>query len=245
MGDRLEWEITFADSSQAIISTDTASTYSLTNIQLEYETVISDQLANEISLDLSGRVSMLYERIHHHRRFTRPNNDNEWVIDVNQSSRSLKGIVILAHQSQGHNHASECFLPIGATKVEITVEGVPNQTYAQGMELRHFWPKAQRLFAGTKKEDSAESNATCAELSLATINPDRFYTNEFGLVIDMRSTSDNHLHGMGRSLRNTGEGVVIRISRMAGAAGNVDLVVFLLQDGQMNLADERLVDAIW
>ena len=246
LGDRLEYEITFAESPQVIIDATAAGTYAVSNIRLEYETVVSQQLASEISQDLSGRFSVLYERVHRHRRYTRDNADTEWVIDVNVSARSLRGIVILAHQSQAYARQSERFLPIAATKVEAIIEGVPNEIYSTAMKPRHFWHEARRLFAGSHKKDSAESNAVSEELALSFINPGTYYVDKFALCLDMRSTSDNHLHGSGRALKNTGEGVVIRISRTAGAAENVELCVFLLQDAQLNFSEGgRLVDAIW
>ena len=208
--------------------------------------MISQELASEISQDLSGRFSVLYDRVHRHRRYTRDNADTEWVIDVNVSAQSLRGIVILAHQSQAYARQSEKFLPIAANQVEAIVEGVPNEVYASAMRPRHFWNEAKRLLAGTHKKDSAESNAVSEELALSYINPGTYYVDKFALCLNMRSTSDNHLHGSGRALKNTGEGVVIRISRTAGEAENVELCVFLLQDAQLNFSDGgRLVDAIW
>jgi len=82
---------------------------------------------------------MLYTRVLRHRKLTLNKSDDTWNIDFNTHARSLKGILLLFEDPAagamgpaiGRN--SEFYYNPLITKVQTTVEGIPNQIYAQGM----------------------------------------------------------------------------------------------------------------
>jgi len=90
------------------------------------------------------------------------------------------------------------------TKVQATVEGIPNQLYAQGMLPYHHWDEIVKEFA---REDLKG-----AELSSTNIST--FFRNRYALWLDFRSSDDHKLHGSGRRVENASEGVLsIRMRR--------------------------------
>ena len=67
------------------------------------------------------------------------------------------------------------------TKVEVTVEGVPNELYAQNMEYRHQYDEIVKHFAeGWLKE----AGAIQKDLQLHNINIASYYTNKYALWLD-------------------------------------------------------------
>ena len=88
------------------------------------------------------------------------------------------------------------------TKVEVTVEGVPNELYAQNMEYRHQYDEIIKHFSeGWLKQ----SGAIQKDLQLHNINIASYYTDKYALWLDFRTIDNNRLHGSDRRLENTSE----------------------------------------
>ena len=69
----------------------------------------------------------------------------------------------------------------------------------------------------------------------------KLYTGDkFGLVIDMRSMTDQDMHGSGTRIVNTTDGVQLEIERKAEGSGDVKCHVFVISDSQFNLMDRQL-----
>ena len=69
----------------------------------------------------------------------------------------------------------------------------------------------------------------------------KFYNGDkFGLVIDMRSMTDQDMHGSGTRIVNTTDGVQLEIERKAEGSGNVNCHVFVVSDSQINIMDRQL-----
>ena len=81
------------------------------------------------------------------------------------------------------------------TKVEVTVEGVPNELYAQNMEYRHQYDEIVKHFAEGQLK---EAGAIQKDLQLHNINIASYYTDKYALCLDFRTIDDNRLHGSGR-----------------------------------------------
>ena len=62
LGSRLTYELTFADYSDVIKSTDSDATYTISNISLEFDTIINASLASQIRTKYM-KSSILYDRI--------------------------------------------------------------------------------------------------------------------------------------------------------------------------------------
>jgi len=73
------------------------------------------------------------------------------------------------------------------------------------------------------------------------MNFTKFYTDDkFGLVIDMRSTADQSMHGSGTRIVNSTDGVQLEIERKAEGSGNVNCNVFVVSDSQINIMNSQL-----
>ena len=105
----------------------------------------------------------------------------------------------------------------------MTVEGVPNELYAQNMEYRHQYDEIMKHFGeGWLKE----AGAIQKDLQLHNVNIASYYTDKYALWLDCRTIDDNRLHGSSRRLENTSEGIRLQITKKAGSAGKLCLVIY-------------------
>ena len=73
------------------------------------------------------------------------------------------------------------------------------------------------------------------------MNLTKFYTaDKFGLLIDLRSISDQVMHGSGTRLVNSKDGVKLELERNASCSGVVNCHVFVISDLQMNIMGQQL-----
>ena len=158
LGSHLTYELTFADYSVVIKATNPDATYTITNISLEFDTVTNTSLANQIRTEYM-KSSILYDRILRTHIIPLNNSDTSFSIDINSPSKSLKGVLLIFTKERSITKFSldtkEFFNP-KITKVEVTVEGVPNELYAQNMVYRHQHDEILKHFAeGWLKEAGA------------------------------------------------------------------------------------------
>ena len=158
LGTRLTYELTFADYSDVIKSTDPDATYTISNISLEFDTIINTSLASQIRTEYM-KSSILCDRILRAHIIPLNKSDTSFSVDINSPSKSLKGVLLIfTHEKSATKFArdTEEFYNPKITKVEVTVEGVPNELYAQNMEHRHQYDEIVKHFAeGRLKEAGA------------------------------------------------------------------------------------------
>ena len=158
LGSCLTYELTFADYSDVIKSTDLDATYTISNISLEFDTIINTSLASQIRTEYM-KNSILYDRILRARIIQLNKFDTSFSVDINSPSKSLKGVLLIFTQERSTTkfaRDTEEFYNPKITKVEVTVEGVPNELYAQNMEYRHQYDEIVKHFAeGRLKEAGA------------------------------------------------------------------------------------------
>ena len=81
------------------------------------------------------------------------------------------------------------------TKVEVTVEGFPDESYAQDMEYRHHYDEIMKRFGEGRLQ---RAGAIQKDLHLHDVNITSYYTDKYALLLDFRTIDDNTLHGSGR-----------------------------------------------
>ena len=196
-GCRLTYELTFADYSDVIKATNPDATYTISNISLEFDTVINASLASQIRTEYM-KSSILYDRILRARIVPINNSSTSFSVDINSPSKSLKGVLLIFTKERSatkFDRNTKEFLNSKITKVEVTVEGVPNELYAQNMEYRHQYDEILQHFGeGRLKEAGAIQN----NLQLHNVNIASYYTDKYALWLDFRTIDDNRLHGSGR-----------------------------------------------
>ena len=239
LGDRLEYELTFNDYNKVIKSSDADAKYVITNICVEFDQVTDTELARQIRTQYDGRMTIFYDRILRHRKITKKKLDTLWNINLNVPAKSMKGILML-FEDQDRTSTEDYFNP-NITKVEMTIEGVPNQLYSQGMKSYQQWDEVNKYFALTSKRNE-ETDIVAKDLYLTTVTIGKYLTNNYALWLDLRSTDDNTLHGSGRKVENASEGITIQITKEQGADEPINLYLYVVQDAQINFEDGRFKD---
>ena len=244
LGSRLTYELTFADYSDVIKSTDPDATYTISNISLEFDTVINASLASQVRTEYM-KSSILYDRILRARIIPLNKSDASFSVDINSPSKSLKGVLLIFTQERSATKFArdiEEFYNPKITKVEVTVEGVPNELYAQNMEYRHQYDERVKHFAeGWLKE----AGAIQKDLQLHNVNIASYYTDKYALWLDFRTIDDNRLHGSGRQLENTSEGIRLQITKKAESAGKLSCYLYIFQDAQINIIDAQFLNVVY
>jgi hypothetical protein len=242
LGDRLEYEFTFNEYGNVIKSSDDDATYTISNISLEFDSVTEQELARMIGTEYNNKLVILYDRILRHRVVPKNKSDTVWNINLNVPAKSMKGILMLFEDPT--RTSSEQFYNPKITKVEVTIEGVPNQLYSQGMKAYQQWDEAKKYF-GSGSKRSAISGQVESDLMLSSMSVGKYLTDKFCLWLDLRSTDDNTLHGSGRRIENASEGVTLQISKTAETAGVLNLYLYVIIDAQINFEDGRFLQALY
>ena len=197
--------------------------------------VTDSELARQIR-QFCGRMAILYDRILRHKKLAKNKSDTLWNINLNVPARSMKGILMLFEEPD--RTSTEDFYNPKITKVEMTIEGIPNQLYSQGMRQYQQWDEINRYFALTFKREK-ETNKVAKDLYFSDTNIEKYLTKRFALWLDLRSTDDNTLHGSGRRIENASEGITIQIEKEKEADENLNIYLYIIQDAQINFEDGR------
>ena len=140
--------------------------------------------------------------------------DTTWKIDFNNPSvRSLQGLLLLfLDKRDNFANKNEEFYNSSIKKILTTINGMPHQLFAAGLQPRGIYPELIKYFY---KE---HSNVTWEEI----------LTTKFGLWIDTRSSTDNTLHGSGRAVGKSS--ILLQIEKAAKSSdGDLTCHVFSLE----------------
>ena len=149
----------------------------------------------------------------------------------------MKGILLLFEDPAApFQRDSEKFYNPKIKKVEITIEGVPNQLYSQGLLAHQIWQESKKFPARVKSEDFKD---------LSDVSLKEFLTNKYSLWLDLRTTDDDKLHGNGRRIENASEGITLQITKTAETAGKLNIYVYVIMDAQLNIENGKFVSALF
>ena len=184
LGSRLTYELTFADHSDVIKSMVPDATYTISNISLEFDTIINASLTSQIRTEYM-KSSILYDRILRARIIPLNKSDTSFSVDINGPSKSLKDVLLIFTQERSATkfaRDTEEFYNPKITKVEVTVEGVPNELYAQNMEYRHQYDEIIKHFSEGQLKGAGWVQK---DLQLHNINIASYYTNKYALLVGL------------------------------------------------------------
>ena len=216
------------------------ATYTISNISLEFDTVINASLASQIRTEYM-KSSILYDRILRARIIPLNNSDTSFSVDINTPSKSLKGVLLIFMKERSATKFSrdtEEFFNPKITKVEV----VPNELYVQNMEYRHQYDEIVKHFAEGRLK---EAGAIQKDLQLHNVNIASYYTDKYALWLDFRTIDDNRLHCSGRRLENTSEGIRLQITKASGSAGKLSCYLYIFQDTQINISDAQFLNVVY
>ena len=220
------------------------ASYTISNISLEFDTVINASLASQIRTEYM-KSSILYDRILRAHIIPLNNSDTSFSVDINSPSKSLMGVLLIFMKERSatkFNRDTEEFFNLKITKVEVTVEGVPNELYAQNMEYRQQYNEIVKHFGEGQLK---EAGAIQKDLQLHNVNIASYYTNKYALWLYFRTMDDNRLHSSGRRLENTSEGIHLQITKEAGSAGKFSCYLYIFQDAQINISDAQFLNVVY
>ena len=121
-------------------------------------------------------------------------------------------------------------------RLKSPVEGSPKELYAQNMEYSHHYDEIIKHFGEERLKDAG---AIQKDLQLHDVNIASYYTGKYALWLDFRTIDDNTIHGLGRRLENTLEGIRLQIMKEAGSASKLSCYLYIFQDAQINLSDAQ------
>ena len=227
----LVFELTLAPAGQVVNGSDPSKLgYKLENIQLEYEVIRSKTMADEAMSTYSSGKEFVYDLVMREKMvpITR-GSDTRLNLRVNPQRRSLKGILLLfINPYTAGARDSESYFNPDITKVKVTVNGVPNRVYNEGISGKDMW---NELTCHFNPHSGGWPNMTLAKYLTA---------NKFCLWIDLHSMADTTMHGNGQRLVNTQDGVQLEIERTASGSGTTNCYIFTVSDSQMNIMGRQL-----
>ena len=114
--------------------------------------------------------------------------------------------------------------------------------YPQNMEYKHQYDEIVKHFAEGRLK---ETGAIQKDNQLHNINIASFYTDKYALWLDFRTIDDNRLHGSGRRLENTSEGIRLQITKESRSAGKLSCYLYIFQDAQINISDAQFLNVVY
>ena len=239
--DRLSYELTFSNYGNVVVSTDTAASYTISDIHLEFDVVTSSELAQMIRNKYNGKSVVLYDKVMRHAKKPLDKSDTIWHIAIAPQARSMKGILILfvdpADGGTDYARDSEKFYNPKIKKVSVTLDGNPNQLYSSGMLPHNHFEEIQKHFADGKHKTTPH---VVKEAELADVTLPDYLTTKYGLWLDMRTTDDDSLHGSGRKIEGASQSIQIEIEKEAETAGALNAYVYYVQDARLDIDGGRL-----
>ena len=138
----------------------------------------------------------------------------------------MKGILLPFRKSDAKSSA-KLYNP-KIDKTSITIEGVPNQLYAQGMRIYQHWEEVHKYFGDSREERGI---GVSKALNLSDMKLEDYLNDKYGLFLDMRSNDDNKIHGSGRRVENATERITLQLEKKADAAGELlNCFVYIIMD---------------
>ena len=131
--------------------------------------------------------SILYDRILRSCIIPLNDFDTSFSVDINSPSKSLKGVLLIFMKEKSatkFNRDTEEFFNPKITKVEVTVEGSPDELYSQNMEYCHQYDEIMKHFGEGRLKDSG---AIQKDLQLNNVNIVSYYTDKYTLWLDFRT----------------------------------------------------------
>ena len=122
---------------------DTSVTYKLSDISLEYDAIFDEPYATTIGGMYTGITSIPYTKVTSIHYQTLSKNDTIWNIDVNNLSvRSLQGLLLLfLDKRDDFASKNEEFYNQSMMKILVTINGMPHQLFAAGLQARDIYPE--------------------------------------------------------------------------------------------------------
>ena len=227
------FEITLAPKEDIIVSATTANmNYELKNICLEYETVTNETISQMLKTQYNSGFSVYYDWIDRLRTVDVTETSTLINENINFPRRSMKGVLLffISDFTDG-TRDSEKFENPNISKVKITIEGIANRIFPTSMRMLDQWEEIKRHFMNEDMKKSQD----------CYMNIEKYFgdKNHYALWIDLRTTEDNFLHGSGKALQNTKDGIQLEITK-DNDKGPYKMHIFIISDAQINIQNSQI-----
>ena len=86
-------------------------------------------------------------------------------------------------------------------------------------------------------------NEVQAQLQLYDLSLGEYLVNKYALWLDFRMIDENTLHGTGKEIENTSEGITLQIEKKAETDGALNAYIYLIMDAPLNNQNGAYVSA--
>ena len=131
---------------------DTNAIYKISDIILEYDAIFDDPYVTSIREMYIREVSIPYTKVTSIHYQALSEKDIVWKIDVNNLSvRSLQGLLLLfLDKHDDFANKNEEFHSPSIKKILVTINGMPHQRYAGGLNAIDIYPELKKIFLQRK-----------------------------------------------------------------------------------------------
>ena len=167
-----------------------------------------------------------------------------WNWSFNPPCKSLKGILALFEEEGAYTQDTSKFYNPKIQKVSVTVEGKPNQLYAQGMRSFKQYDETHKYFTERTQRDK-DANEIQKHLQLHGVRLGEYLTDKYVLWLGFRTIDENALHGTGRRIENASKGITLQIEKKSESSGPLNAYIYLIMDSQLNIQNSAYVSALY
>ena len=152
--------------------------------------ILDEPYATSIGKMYTGTTSIPYTTVTSIYHQTLSKKDTTWKINVNNLSvRSLQSLLLLfLDKLDEFVNKNEEFYSPSIKKILVTINVMPHQLFAAGLQAREIYPELKKYFYKEKSDVTWEY----------------FLTTKSALWIHTHSKIDNTLHGSGRAVEKSG-----------------------------------------
>ena len=172
------------------------SRYSLEDIKLEYSTIQGSNIYNSALSSYQMERSLIYNHVTMMEQEVWGKDTTMINKTINIPRQSMKYIVMLFKKKTNTDSEEYAFPSIKSVKV--TVEGIPNSVYSQGLNMSQLFIEARKVFLNN---------------DIDTLPITDFFTDKFALAIDLRTFRDNNVSGNSCKILNTQSGILVDITK--------------------------------
>jgi hypothetical protein len=195
-----------------------AGKYSLKNICLEYDYILNQSIANDITQKYTNHRHIFNDYKSHTTTDVKAE-ESEFEININATYESLRAVLVFF---KANNDASVEYLYPNITNVKVDIDGTTNQLFTSDYLAPYAYQDAKKIFEIERGE--------------MFINQESFYTDKYCLPIDLRTINDERSSGIGRQVKDY---IKLKISKGATTAA-CKAFVYLVTDKAVNFVNNEL-----
>ena len=143
---------------------------------------------------------------------------------INTPCESM-GYIVMFFKKNTLTDSEEYVFP-NIKRVDVTIEGIPNSVYSQGLNQSTLFSEARKVFLNYETDTLPIT--------------DFFSRDKFALVIDLRTFPNNLVSANGRKISNSKSGICLSI-RKDKTSEDLMCYTFVVMDGYVNYVNNATI----